>query len=209
MRVTWTGNGRLNIREISTPREAQRRGVAIEPVIPDRFLQSPNVAVEKTLEISLEPEMSALRRSEALPVIALQVQTTGDEAALVVLRHPSGAITFHPSVSSAPARRSAAGAGSVHHFHIPVRQAQTPEGRRNIVTKAIKAVVLKVAKPVIDKVVDFALPKLAHLWEQHTWSKHNMPTGWLRVIAAEGGAVQLQPAIPDSTNRNLLLIHGT
>jgi len=210
MRVTWAETGQLTIREVITPRAAQRRGVTAEHAIPDYFLQSPSVIVEKTLEVSLKPDLAALRRGTPLPVIALQVETTGDEAALVVLRHPSGAITFHPSISSSPARRGAGTAGSVQLFHIPVRQAQTPEGRRNIVTKAIKAVVLKVAKPAIDKVVDFALPKLAHLWEVHTWNKHNLATGWLRVVAPQGGgALQLQPAVPDSANRNLLLIHGT
>lgn len=212
MRVTWAQTGQLHIEEVTTPRTAVRRGATAEPVVPEQFLQSPHVSVEKTLEVTIDPAAvaSATRRGEAaVPVLALQVETTGDEAALVVLRHPSGAITFHPSVTSTATRRGAK-AGSVQHFNIPIRQAQTAEVRRNMITKAVKAVVLKVAKPVIDKVVDFALPKLARLWEEHAWTKHQLVKGWLRVVPqGNGRPLQLVPGVPDFTDRTLLFIHGT
>src|SRR5947209_12864432 len=107
MRVTWIQTGQLRIQEVATPRAALRRGATTGPAVPEQFLQSPSVSVEKTLEVTLDSiaTATATRRGEAaVPVLALQVETTGDEAALVVLRHPSGAITFHPSVTSTAAR---------------------------------------------------------------------------------------------------------
>ncbi len=209
MRLTWSESGQLNIRDVATAKaRSARRGETAPPVLPPPFLQSPLVSVERTLEVSL-PSAAEARRGGPLPLIALDVEAAPEDAALVVLRHPSGAITFHPGTPE-PGRRGRAGTSSVFRFRIPVRQAQTSEGRRGLITQAIKAVVLKVAKPGIDKIVEFVLPKLARMWEEHSWSKRGLREGWFRVSPPSGaGPLQLIPGVPDSAQRNLLFIHGT
>jgi len=209
MRVTWDGTGHLEIKEATNSANGTARRGGNEPSsFPAIFLGSERVSVEKTLEISL-PAAEEGRRSEALPLVALDIETDGDESALISLRHPSQAITFH-AASSSTTKRGGPSAGTVLHFRIPIRQAQTPEGSRGLVSQAIKATILKVAKPILDKVADLVLPKLARLWEEHIWSRNGLKEGWFRVIAPLGtGPLQLKAATPDSAERSLLLLHGT
>src|ERR1051326_942574 len=208
MRITAQSNGPLIITEIPAGPAVARRGLGgEEPVLPPEFLSSDKVSIDKTYKVQLDPTAPSQRGAE-LPSIAIDVQTTADEAPLVVLQHPSGAITFHTSIPEAT--RGAATAGTLHHFRIPLRHAQTEEGRRGLIAKVVKAVVLKVTKPLIDKAVSFALPKLARLWEEHTWAKHGLAEGWFHVIPPSGsGTLRLEPGTPDPAQRNLVLIHGT
>src|SRR4051794_811263 len=104
MKVSWQNTGQLLIEPITTATGKRRGG---EQPVPSRFLQSPHVSVDRTLQVSIESSLGAERRRGALPVIALEAETSDDDAALVVLRHPSGAITFHPSVDSKNVRRGA------------------------------------------------------------------------------------------------------
>lgn len=192
MRITAHSTGQLTIREISlNPPAAVYRGVIREEhILPPEFLHPEKVSIEKTYVV--ERNFTATRRpGDPLPAIAIDVETIGSEAPLVVLRHPSGAITFHPSVVGPSL-------GTVHHFRIPLRRGQI-----------LKAAVLKVAKPVIDAGAFFALAKLARLWEASAWRKHGIAEGWHRVLPAGGGELRMEPGIPDSNDRNLLLIHGT
>jgi hypothetical protein len=203
MRVTWAGSGQLEIKETVTPAKGRARRGSDEPAAcPADFLRSERVAVEKMLEISL-PAAEERRRGGSLPVVALDIETEDDESALVVLRHPSQAMTFH-TASGAAARRGGPSPGTVLQFRIPIRQA------RGLATQAIKATILKVARPVLDKIADFVLAKLARLWEEQTWSKRGLKEGWFRVIPPVGpGSLQMKEATPDSTERSLLLLHGT
>jgi hypothetical protein len=208
MRVTWAGTGQLEIKETTNRKRSVRRGGNEASSFPADFLQSERVSVEKTLEISL-PAAEEGRRSEALPLVALDIETEGDESAVISLRHPSQAITFHVA-SGSTARRGGPSAGKVLHFRIPIRQAQTAEGRRGLVSQALKATILKVAKPIVDKIADVALPRLVRLWEELIWSKKGLKEGWFRVIAPAGtGSLRLKAATPDSAERSLLLLHGT
>jgi hypothetical protein len=204
MKVTWPESGAFRIQEVAAIAgvDSARRGAEME-TIPSQFLQSERVSVEKTLEITFAPG-EELRRGGPLPIVAIDVALDGDESALVVLRHPSGAITFH---APGAARRGETAGGTLE-FRIPVRQALTENGRRGIITQAIKAVVLKVTKPIVDKAVDFVLPKLAALWEEQSWKKRGLSEGWFRVSAGTGG-ISLAQGVPGSQDRNLLLIHGT
>jgi hypothetical protein len=207
MQVTARSNGPLIITEIPAASATVRRGATLqEPVLPPEFLKIDKVTIEKSYQISLDPT-APVRRGEELPAIALEAQTTGDDAPLVVLRHPSGAITFHAGI---PSIRRRAAAGTLYQFRIPLRQSLTSEGQRGLVTSVFKAVVLKVSKPVIDAALSFALPKLARIWEERTWSGKGIAEGWFHVTpSAGGGPLELEPGTPDPAQRNLVLIHGT
>jgi hypothetical protein len=205
MQARWKAASKLSIQE-SAVGAAGRRGGEGSP-IPAEFLQSDQVTVDQVRDISLAPG-AEMRRGEPLPLIDLDVTTGPDEAPLLVLRHPSGALSFHTPQTLLAPRRGAAGAAVVYQFRVPMRQAQTAEGRRGLLLDAVKAVLLKVTKPTLDKAVEFVLPKLAALWEEHTWKKKGLAEGWFRVTPVAAG-LQLDSAVPDHPEKSLLLIHGT
>jgi hypothetical protein len=164
--------------------------------------------VEKTYTVSLGPaDRGKEAAGAALPLIAIDAQTAEGEAALVVLRHASGAITFHTADNLASRR---GGAAAVYQFRIPLRRAHTAEGRRGLVAEIVKAAVLKVAQPLVDKAVSLVLPKLAAYWEQESWKKRGLAEGWFRVLPPTAGKeLRLEPATPAPGKRNLLFLHGT
>lgn len=111
-----------------------------------------------------------------------------------------------------PARRGTRrGTRRIYRFSIPAPAAPIADegGRRGFISAAIKTVVLKIA----GKIADFALSKLALLWETATWKLKGRSEGWLSVNAEDLAA---DKALPDAdldtlnpSGRNLLLLHGT
>lgn len=206
MKIAARSNGSLIITETAVSAPATRGARTDGQVLPPEFHDTAKVSVEKTYDISLDPA-AALRRGAELPAIAIDAETTPGEAPLVVLRYPSGAITFHPGT---PSVTRGAAAKTVYSFRIPLRQSRTSEGQRGLIANVIKAAVLKVTKPVIDASVSFALPKLARAWEERTWASKGISEGWFRVtIPSSADGLRLEPGTPDPTQRNLVLIHGT
>src|SRR2546427_776447 len=194
MHITARANGRLVITEIPAAATVRRGATMPEPVLPPEFLNLDKVTIERTYDISLDPT-APVRRSEELPAISFEVQTAGDDAPLVVLRHASGAITFHSGIPNVTRR---AAAGTLFQFRILLRQSLTSEGQRGLVTSVVKAVVLKIAKPAVDAALSFALPKLARIWEEHTWAKKGVSEGWFHVTPPAGaGPFLLEPGTPD------------
>ena len=80
---------------------------------------------------------------------------------------------------------------------------------RGLVAKAVKAIVIKVAKVAADKTVSFVLPKLAELVEREIWKKRGLKEGWLKLSKETLAAGALVPGKPVSPARSLLFIHGT
>jgi hypothetical protein len=206
MRIAWIGSGELEVKESAKPVSA-RRGEQSVPAFPAAFLQSKLVSLHKTLEIAL-PVKAEARAARALPVIAFDVETDHDEAALVALRYPSNAIAFHAG-TALKGKRGTAGSARRLQFRIPVRQAQTPEGRRGLISEGIKATILKVAKPVLEGIAGLALQQLARRWEERVWDKHRLKEGWFRVLPPTDDSLQIQAHVPDGTERKLLFLHGT
>lgn len=184
------------------------RGAAADGVVLPAEFRSDKVTVEKTYTVSRAPA-NAARADASLPMIAIDVETSADEAPLVVVRHPSGALTFHPGTPAAVAR-GVRTAGHLHHFRVPLRRGLTAEGQRGLVGDVVKVAVLKVAKPLVDAVESATLTKLARVWEERAWRKKGLAEGWFRVIApAAGGPLRLAPGAPQPRGRNLVLLHGT
>ena len=210
MKIQWSDTPELVISESgsSDRRRGRRRGAANDSyldVIPRAFLQSSRVSVERSLIISPREQLQN-RRSENLPLVSLDVQSTPDEAPLLVLRHPSGAITFHESTIASERRGRAAAVN--FEFRVPLRQSQAETIRRGLISQAVKAVVLKVAKPIADGVVSFLLPKLVRAWENSTWKQKKLSEGWFQIVPQQG-EFKLVNSIPDSSERALLFLHGT
>ena len=189
---------------------SRRAGPGVAPVVPPEFLQASGVRVEEVLEAV--PAPAAARRA-APPDLVLDVDVKPGEEALLAIRHPSGALTFHPSETrvTAPSRRGARAAGGAARFHIAIRHDGAASGRRGVLSNAVKVVVVKIGQAAVNKVVSLAVPKLAALWEQRTWEKRGLSEGWFRVAATGGKSpgLRLSAATPPAGERCLLLLHGT
>ena len=125
---------------------------------------------------------------------------------MLVVRRPSGALTFHTPDETV--RRTRGGAGSVH-FTVPPPAPPPTGASRGILTQAIKAIVIKVKDAVIDTAVGAAMPLVARAFETHTWKQKGLAEGWLKVTQAALKAKNLPLGKPSSTERSLLFVHGT
>lgn len=210
--VRWLGNDWTVIPlppSAAAAPAARRRGatpaVTAEPDILQAALQDSRFkVVEDALAM---PAAGGARRGTA-PDLALDVTVGPTEGAVMAVRHPSGAVTFHPPSAPVARRRSTgqpAGARTVT-FRVPVRgTAPAADGRRSVLTKALRVVVLKVAGAVADLV----LPKLVRAWETRTWKKNGRAEGWLKVTPEALRSGKLAAATPPAGRRSLALIHGT
>jgi hypothetical protein len=181
--------------------------------VPAEFLQSADIRVDEVYEAVPAPEpVAAKQRRAAPPDLVVEVELAPGEASMLAIRHPSGALTFHPSAERAQrsARRGKSAAASGAVFRVPVRRLDAESGgRRGIVSKALKVTVLKVAKIAVDKAVSIALPILAARWEQSTWKKKGLREGWFHVAPAGNKGLTLTAGTPPAGQRTLLLLHGT
>src|ERR1043166_1856235 len=132
--------GAWTLTEVPTVTTRRRgAGVVAAALLPD-FLSLPDgVKIEKVLEAQ-PPAAAARRRDAGPPELVVESKLGPGESAVLAIRHPSGALTFHVPTEhrAAPARRgvSAAAAPAVAVFHVPVRRVE-PESsaRRGIVGK--------------------------------------------------------------------------
>ena len=205
--VSWATSAEWDVRTLE-PARGGRRG-ATEP--PDPFLVNLTATKRWEVEQTLTATPKA-RRGETAPAppLTLDVEGDPDDVYIVMTRYASGAIRFH--MPNEPARRGRRrSARTLYRFSIPVPAAPLaePGGRRGFISAAIKAVVLKVA----GKLADYALAKLALLWETATWKYKGRREGWLSVTGEALGGQQMLPAADlsslSTTGRNLLFLHGT
>lgn len=205
-RVSWATAQGWDVRSVERSR-GRRRAAADTP---DKFLADLTATKRWEVEQILDATPKT-RRGEAAPApLTLDVEGGPDDLFVVMTRYASGAIRFH--LPTEPARRGRRrSAQRVYRFQIPVPAAPVAgDGtRRGFISAAIKAVVLKIA----GKVADFALSKLAWLWETTTWKLKGRSEGWLSVTADGLGGEEALPAADLQTlsrsERNLLFLHGT
>ncbi|HZD33404.1 MAG TPA: CHAT domain-containing protein, partial [Candidatus Angelobacter sp.] len=191
------------IQKSAASRTAGRRSATAEPTFPEAFLTSESVVAE---EFQASPTATARRSLSPTGPLDFTYQLPEGESAVLAIRHPSGALTFHLPVEST--RRGAGQPGEVR-FTVVVNSVNVETGRRGIVSQAVKAVLITVGKVAADKAVSLALPVLAKLAEEAAWKKHGLQEGWVKVSKESLAAGKLAPAAPNSTERTLLLIHGT
>lgn len=182
-----------------TSRGGTRSASVALPSVPSEFLADGSKVAEETI---LQPATATRGQVQGSAGLDLSYDLDPGEAAILAIRHPSGALTFHPPVQSIS--RDLRGPSQVR-FQVTVRQRVT----RGVVGQAVKAIVIKVAKVAIDKVVSFVLPKLVEGLEKTLWKKRGLKEGWLKVTAETLGAGKLELGKPMSPKRSLLLVHGT
>ena len=128
------------------------------------------------------------------------------EAAILAVRHPSGALTFHrPREATSRSR----GGPSRVRFIVPVPSAGRATATRGVVSRAIKAFIVKVAQRAGDKLASLVLSKLVAEFEAAVWHRKGLQEGWLEVSKATLAARKLKTGRPSSPDRSLLFIHGT
>jgi hypothetical protein len=179
------------------------RGSRAAASFPPEFLTEES---EVAGEFVAQPKPATRGRPGAPGALDFSYDLGPDETAIVSIRHPSGALTFHLPVEST--RR---GARQPHQlrFVITVRSTDVATGTRGVAAEAIKVMVIKVGKAGADKAVSLLLPKLVSAFEKSTWSKRGLEEGWLRVTAETLAGGALASGRPSSPERSLLFIHGT
>lgn len=189
--------------ETAPSRESRLASAVAAPGFPAKFLTEESEVAE---EFIAQPKTATRGQSESSGALDFSYDLAAYEAAILAIRHPSGALTFHLPVQTTS--RGLRQPNQVR-FIVTVRSTDEAAGTRGIASKAIKAILIKVGKTVVDKAVSFVLPKLAAAFEKDTWNKHGLKEGWLNVTRETLGKKELAPGKPVSTERSLLFIHGT
>ena len=203
-------------------RRGARRDAAADvsdlPGLPPEFLDYRKVEITEDFVATPTPAVAtgARRSATGLPALDLSVETSLDQPCVVVARHASGALTFHPPEPdySLPrrGRAAASSAGMALRFRVPVRlAAPAAAARRGVISKAIAGAVRIFVVKVVDKLVNLALPHLAAAWEKRAW--HSLTEDWLRVSVTPTGEFTVRSWEPDAATLGdgprLLFIHGT
>lgn len=187
------------IRRVTAPR-GTTRGPAVDlPSLPPEFLTDESQVDEEVILETPPPSRSREAGSDGLD---LTCDLEPGHTAILAIRLPSGALTFHRPVQSTS--RGLRGPSQAR-FQVPVRRAAT----RGLIGQAIKAIVIKIAQIGADKAVSFVLPRLAASLEKSLWKKRGLKEGWLKVTKGTLEAGVLEPGKPVSPERSLLLVHGT
>src|SRR5262245_12130686 len=176
------------------------------PSLPREFLTE----AISTEEVVAHPRPAARGEPAAAPgALDISCDLAPGEAAVLALRHPSGAITFHAPVETTGPTRG--GPEEVRFIASipPTEPGAVSPASRGLISAAIKAIVIKVGEVVLDKGASFVLSKLARLFEEKSWQKKRLQEGWLKVTKSDLASGRLTPGKPSSTERSLLLIHGT
>jgi CHAT domain-containing protein len=171
------------------------------PGLPPQFLTDDSHVSD---EVVLEAVPTTRGKPAAVGPVDLRVEVEPDRVALLAVRHPSGALTFHRPVESTT--RGLRGPSQAR-FQVTIRTGGGAS--RGLVAQAAKAIVVTVAKVGGDKLASLLLPKLVEAFEKRSWSKRGLKEGWLHVSKDTLAARKLVPRAPVSPERSLLFIHGT
>ncbi len=190
------------------PRAIRRGAAAAEPqaVIGGQLgAELQRVGIEIAIHQSVLPKA---RRGLERPALDFTVDCAPGERAVTILRHPSGATTFHAPLAETTTRRGRGREVASSHFRIELAE-QAPL-RRGLVSAAINLIVVKVQEKLIDAAVSAGLHAVALSAETQWWRQRKLTEGWHAIIPTTGG-IQLQKVKPDAISgpRALLFLHGT
>ena len=156
-----------------------------------------------------------VRDGAARPEVALQVEAGPGEEYLLIVKHPSGALSFHGGTDVAPAPRRGQGkkapkkskAKSVIEFRAPISPSANPDVRRarlgDLLQGIVDAIVVKVGTVIAETAVDLA--------EAAIWRALGRTQGLHRVTPQGLRDKRLEPVARLTANngRALLFLHGT
>ncbi len=168
------------------------------PGLPPEFLTGESQLIE---EVVLESPPTARRGLAGPEGLDVTCDVGPGQTAILALRLPSGALTFHLPADGA--RRAARGSSRAR-FRVPLR----PNTTRGIAGRIVKAIVIKIAQRAADEAVSFVLPRLAEALEAAVWNKRGLQEGWVKVTGNALAAGVLKRTEPRAPERSLLLLHG-
>ncbi len=184
-------------------RAATRSGAVVLPGLPAEFLTTQSSVAD---EFVAEPRPQVRAAGAAPGALDFSSDLAPGQAAVLAVRHESGALTFHAPVETT---RPTRGGPAEVRFIVSLPRPERNTASRGAVSQAIKAIVVKVAGQAADAAVGLALGKLARAFETAVWKRKELKEGWLKVDKATLRAGRLAAGRPKSTDRSLLLIHGT
>ena len=196
----WTIS-ELKTESRTTARSKQRRGETTSKDVLQDLLDDPRLSVVN--EFMASPSADGIRRGGE-PELAFELDTPANTSTVLAIRHPSGALSFHAPETLSSVRRSGKSLAKTR-FRVTLRGSSVEGARRGIITRAIRAVVLKVT----GKVADLALPLLVRAWENRAWNRAKRVEAWHRVTQQSLVSGRLDPEQPEPGKRSLLLLHGT
>jgi hypothetical protein len=125
--------------------------------------------------------------------LAATVAAGGNDGFVFVARHPSGALTFHRTLSIA---------GGAHVFEVPL-----PAPARRGAAGAVALFLLRAAGTFARA----ALPLLARAWERRRFAAAEVPLGLVSLSRAGSTllATRVRGPLPAAPARSLLFLHGT
>jgi hypothetical protein len=169
--------------------------------LPAGFLTSES-AVAEEMVVTPPP---AVTRGEAAEPLDLSYEVAPGETAVIAIRQPSGALTFHAATEDRT--RGAVAANELRFvINVPPSAARVTRG---FGSRALKAMVITVAGAAADRLLSTAIAELAASAERAAWQKFQLTEGWLKVTAETLKTGALVPGVPMSNDRALLLLHGT
>jgi len=192
-----------SVQPASATRGRLRGASRASAALPADFLTDESEVAD---EFIAQPRPATRGRPGGPGALDFSCSLESGETAIVAIRHPSGALTFHLPVESTS--RGGRQPNQLR-FVITVRSADVATGRRGVVADAIKVIVVKVGKAGADKAVSLLLPKLVAAFEKNTWARRGLKEGWLKVTAETLRSGALVPGRPSTSDRSLLFIHGT
>ena len=174
------------------------------------FLLDGNLEIETREDLEVKP---GVRRGEIPNVVDFSIEGDEADSYVAVIRHASGALTFHPPERMESRRTSARAKPKVtYHFRCPIHFESEVPGRRGLISRVIKVFVLKVLAKAAEKITERAIPKLAQLCESRIWKSRELTEGWHRVSGDTLRSGRLEPVDLKRnrpTGRALLFLHGT
>ena len=205
MTFRWHGDGWA---AAGRPKAARRRATAAGP--PAALGHRLDLELERVgIEIAIQQEVKPVgQRGRARPPLDFTVDCAPHERAVTILQHTSGATTFHAPLTVTAIRSGRSREGVSLRFRIEL--APCALLGRGHAGAAIKLVVGKVKKSLIDAAVRAGLPAVAREAESQWWRQRKLTEGWHAISAATGG-IRLTPAQPGDIagQRSLLFLHGT
>ncbi|MGZ6987586.1 MAG: CHAT domain-containing protein [Thermoanaerobaculia bacterium] len=177
--------------EVLPPVKSMRaRALAVDPFLA-RALEDGRLELAEVR--SVRPRRGAAARAG---LFSARIEAASSSGWVLVARHPSGALTFHP-----------AGAieGGTHRFEVHL--APPPAELRGL-GAAVRVFFLRLAGAVAGAL----LPALARAWEKKRFKEAHIPFGLVRLLVQGGKLVTShveRPSLPRAPVKGLLFLHGT
>ncbi len=189
-------------------REGPALGAAATPTLDasplGRELARAGVEVAIVQDVRSTPR----RGVDTTPTLDFAVESAPGEHAITILRHPSGALTFHAPDGATTARRGGR-AAATQQFRISLPVPTTAS--RGVVAAAVRVIVVKVRQALIDAAVSAGLHAVAVKAESLWWRQRGLVEGWHRIESTAAGGIGLAKVKPGDLKGgpSLLFLHGT